>query len=90
MIMITMIMINHDHDHDHDCNGADLHGRWKNGNDGEHVLEGIDEVGEGEHGEGEGVDVPRLQHHLALQQDQRDHLQGAIVKCTKSTVFNKL
>ncbi len=37
-------------------------------------LEGVEEVGEGEHGEGEGVQVSRLDQHLVLQQDQREHL----------------
>ena len=60
---------------DGDDVGVDLHGRWKNRDDREHVLEGVDEVGEGEHREGEGVHVPGLHHHLALQQDQRDHLR---------------
>ena len=65
-----------------DCNGdgGDLHGGWKNWYDWEHVLEGVDEVGEGEHGEGERVDVPGLQHHLALQQDQADYLEEDIYR----------
>ncbi len=37
-------------------------------------LEGVEEVSEGEHGEGEGVQVSRLDQHLVLQQDQREHL----------------
>jgi hypothetical protein len=37
-------------------------------------LEGVEEVGEGEHGEGEGVQVSRLDQHLVLQQYQREHL----------------
>ena len=57
---------------------VDLHGRWKNRDDREHVLERIDEVGEGEHREGQRVHVPGLHHHLALQQDQRDHLRRLI------------
>ena len=65
---------NDDGDND-DEDDVDLHGCWKNWYDGEHVLERVNEVGEGEHWEGEGVDVPGLQHHLALQQDQADHLQ---------------
>ena len=66
---------NNDDGDDDDDDDDDLHGCWKNWYDGEHVLERVNEVGEGEHWEGEGVDVPGLQHHLALQQDQADHLQ---------------
>ena len=73
-------MVSCDHYYHGDCNGANLHGGWKNWYDWEHVLEGVDEVGEGEHGEGERVDVPRLHHHLALQQDQADYLKEDIYR----------
>ena len=37
-------------------------------------LKRVDQVGEGHHAQAEGVQVPRLQHHLALHQDERQHL----------------
>ena len=39
-------------------------------------LEGIEKVGEREHGEGERVQVPRLDQDLILQHDEGQHLQA--------------
>ena len=38
-------------------------------------LERVEQVDEGEHGEGERVQVPGLQQHLVFQQDQTQHLE---------------
>ena len=50
------------------------HGDWQEWYDREHVLERVEQLGQGQDGDGERRVVPALNHQLPLQQDQREHL----------------
>ena len=51
------------------------HGGGEDGDDGEHVLQGVDQGGQGEDGEGESVEVPGVEDDLPLQQNESEQLE---------------
>ena len=50
------------------------HGGGQDGDDGEHVLQRVDQAGQGEDGERESVEVPGVEDDLPLQEDESDQL----------------
>ena len=54
------------------------HGGGEDGDDGEHVLQRVDQAGHGEDGERESVEVPRVEDDLPLQEDESDQLEGEL------------
>ena len=51
------------------------HGRGQQRDDGEDVLQRVEQLGEREDGDGQSGVVAALQHDLALQQDQAENLK---------------
>ena len=51
------------------------HGGGEDGDDGEHVLQWVDQAGQGEDREGESVEVPGVEEDLPLQQNESDQLE---------------
>ena len=54
------------------------HGGGQDGDDGEHVLQRVDQAGQGEDGERESVEVPGVEDDLPLQEDESDQLESEL------------
>ena len=54
------------------------HGGGEDGDDGEHVLQRVDQARQREDGEGESVEVPRVEEDLPLQENESDQLEGEL------------